>query len=184
MKNEREMLTREFVAQKLIRDAKRSMVGSALILILGFLLFGMLRVMSSFISSSVSILAYIFEIVFAAVCVFFFVRGALKMSKARHGKFSVVEEVLSKVRDERLNIWKMIFLTGRIFSVDNYEHIFEFESGKKFIINSRENTTLDATAGFSIPKDAFFTVFYNDRPEKIVWIYSSKLYDYKPADLK
>lgn len=184
MRDEREVLTREIISQKLIREAKRSMVGSVLMLLLGALALGMLHVMSLYASPSVSSIAVIAEIVldaiFVGACIFFFVRGALRMSKARHGEFSVVEDSLLDIQEDRFSLWQML-LTGRIFDRSNYVHIFKFQSGKKVVVNSDEyqNTGLDAAAKFSLPGDTFFLVFYKDSPEKIVLLYSSKIYNYK-----
>ena len=57
------------------------------------------------------------------------------------------------------------------------------ETEKEIIANSGEyrNTRLGASADFSIAGDVFYTVCYNDSPQKIVWMYSSKTYRYQVA---
>lgn len=181
MKDKREILTREIIKQKLIQEAKRSMIGAVLIFALGSLIFGMLHIVVISASRLVPLVVEsILFAIFVIAGVFFFMRGVLHVIKARHGEFSVLEDILSDVKDDRFSIWRM-FLTGRIFDQSNYEHIFTFASGKKFVANSSEykNTSLDATAKFSLLGDTFFLVYYNGAPDKIVLLYSSKLYSYK-----
>jgi len=60
----------------------------------------------------------------------------------------------------------------------------KFLSGKRFVIGSEQsrNTHLSAAAGFSLPGDAFLLVSFNAFPDKVVWIYSCKIYHYKTAE--
>ena len=178
--DERETLTRNIIFQKLLREAKRSMVGSVLFFVFGSLVLGMMYFMFVPRSKAFAMFQAVSFVILAALCLVFFVRGALRMGKANRGEFSVEKDILIDVKDNQLNVWRLL-ITGRIFSRSNYDHIFHFESGKTFVANSDEyqSTSLDATARFSLSGDPFFLVFYNDSPEKIVLLYSSKLYNYK-----
>ena len=62
-----------------------------------------------------------------------------------------------------------------------FRHIFKFKSGKIFVANAEEykNTRLDTAAEFSLRGDNFYLVFYNDSPNKIILLFSSKTYNYK-----
>ncbi len=178
--DEREILTRNIIFQKLLREAKRSMVGSVLFFAFGSFVFGMMYFMFVPRSKAFAMFQAVSFVIFTALCLLFFVRGTLRMGKAKRGAFSVTKEILTDVKEDQLNVWRLL-ITGRIFSRSNYDHIFRFESGKTFVANSDEyrSTSLDATARFSLSGDAFFLVSYNDSPEKIVLLYSTKLYDYK-----
>ena len=187
MKDEREILTREIILQKLARSAKRSMIGAFIMLVLGALMLGMLHLMSRYASPSSSDLTVIAEIAldlaFVGACVFFFARGALRMHKARRGDFSIVEDFLLEVQDDRFSLREML-LTGSLISPSNYVHVFRFQSGKRAVISSGGNqtNTLDTTARISLPGDRFILVVYNDAPEKIVLLYSTKLYTYSQGN--
>lgn len=187
MKDEREILTIEIVAQKLRREAKRSMVGALMTFIFGSIFFGLISLMVLAVSKPGSIAPTIVSsVLFSALtvyCVIILILSAIKLGKIGRGEFTVSEEVLADVKDNQLNVFRAI-ISGRHFDKDNFEHIFNFESGKTFIANSGEyrNTRLGASADFSMPGDVFYTVFYNDSPQKIVWFYSSKIYKYKSTN--
>lgn len=187
MKDEREILTRELIRQKLTHEAKRVMLTSLFTLIFGSLFIGLVYFMLLMaFSSNPALPKIITAITFTALalcCAFLTVRGALQLGKIRRGEFTVLEDVLLEVKEDRINVLRAL-ISGRIFDKDSYEHIFKFKSGKTFVANSGEyrNTRLGASAGFSMPGDVFYTVFYNDAPDKIVWFYSSKTYNCKSAD--
>ena len=63
-------------------------------------------------------------------------------------------------------------------------HVFEFKSGKKFVANVEEykNTRLGVAAQFSMAGDSFFVVSYDNSPDKIILLFSSKTYTYKDND--
>lgn len=184
MKDEKEVLTRQTIFQKLIRECKRSMVGAVLMLFFGALIFGMqyLLVIGSLptVPPAVKVIETVFIVGFVGVCAFFFLRAVLRLGKARREEFLVVEDRLENMYDERPNILRML-LTGRISNPSNYDHVFKFESGRKFTVNCGEirNSRLDTVAKFSLAGDVFYLVCYKNSPEKIVWLYASKIYDYK-----
>ena len=61
MKDERELLTREIIAEKLVWNARRSMVGALMMLVLGGILFGMLAAMRAVASPSESGIVMLFS---------------------------------------------------------------------------------------------------------------------------
>ena len=171
----------------MIYEAKRSMIGSLLMCIAGAILWGMLSLMllgaSHTTATARIILGGFFSIWFIA-CAFFFVRALFKMLKAKRGEFTVVEDVLTEIKDNQLSLMQLIIYGGRHTLFGNkahLNHIFHFQSGKIFIANVEEykNTRLGATAEFSLPGDSFYLAFYNDSPNKIVLLFSSKTYSYK-----
>ena len=106
------------------------------------------------------------------------------MIKAKRGNFTVVEDILTEVKDNQFNLIQLIMYGGRHTLLGNkahLRHVFQFESGKTFIANAEEykNTRLGVAAQFSMPGDTFFIVCYNDAPSKIILLFSSKTYTYK-----
>ncbi len=184
MKDEKEVLTRQIIFQKLIRECKRSMVGTVLMLFFGALVFGLQYLLVICSLHTVPMTVKVIEAVFFAglvgACAFFFLRAVLRLGKERQEEFLIVEDRLKAMRDERPNILRML-LTGRISSSSNYDHVFQFESGRKFVVNCGEvrNSRLDTVAKFSLEGDVFYLVCYKDSPEKIVLLFASKIYDYK-----
>ncbi len=196
MKDERELLTRELVARKLMRDSGSSVITSILLFFLASLLSGMMYALFSSLSDLLA--ALVVGIPFAAVTIvfaFFVIRDVLQRRKARHGKFSIVEDELVEMHEDRfsirqtllygnrINIWH-ILLNKRLFARSSYEHVFQFKSGKRFVANSEayQNTRLETAAQFSMPGDTFYIVTYEDAPDKIVWLYSTKIYRYQATD--
>lgn len=183
MKDKREILTRETVAQRLIWRAKRSMVGAAIVLFLSAVILGMFHVMTLYESPSPSALLTTLElaldVLMVSFCVFYLVRGALQIHWVRKGKFTVAEDILLDVKEDKISLLRVLFLTGRLFDRSNYVHVFSFLSGKQFIATSGEHHGTDAAAGFSLPGDAFFLVFFDRKPEKILLLYSARTYHYK-----
>jgi len=183
--DEREILNRNIICKKLKKEAQRSIYVYMLILILGSLLEGMMYlVLSSAGSERFGTLEKVEFIIgfgaLVAICLFFLIRALLLISKAVRGEFTVLEESLTRVEEDRLSIFQTV-LTGHPFSRANYNHIFRFDSGKTFVANCGEyqNTKIATAARFSLPGDKFFTVFYNDRPEKIILLFSAKTHNYK-----
>lgn len=185
MRDERQILTREHIYNKLIREAKRSMLGSIMMLVLGSLILGIMSFVflgaandNNF--TALTILEMILSAAFVLTCGFFFVRALWRLFKAKHGEFTVFEDTLTEIEDNKFSLWQL-FLSGNLFSQANYNHIFKFKSGKKFIANSSEfqNTHIDTAAQISLIGDHFILVYYNDVPEKVIWIYSNKIYNYK-----
>ena len=192
MKDEREILTRQLVLQKLKREAQRSMVGAFLILILGSVLFGMLSLICAVgLPKDSGILKLLPVLLFIPVfitCIFLCVRALLQMLKAQRGDFTVVKENLTEVQDNQFNLIQFltdILLLGVIYKLSgnksHIRHIFKFESGRQFIANVEEykNSRLGVSAEFSLVGDSFFLVFYNDSPNKVILLFNSKTYNYK-----
>lgn len=187
MKDEREILTRQTILKKLLYEAKRSMVGSLLMCILGAIVFGMMCLIllsPSYVTNNSKIIVGSLIAPYFIACAFFFIRALLKLFKAKRGEFTVVEDILTEVKDNEFNLIQLIIYGGRHTLLGNklhLRHVFKFKSGKKFIANAEEykNTRLSATAEFSLPGDIFFLVSYNDSPNKIILLFSSKVYSYK-----
>ena len=163
------------------------MVGSFLMCILGAVFFGMMSLIllsPSYVTTVTKIVVGILVSLYFGVCAFFFLRALLRMFKAKHGEFTVVEDVLTEVKDNQFNLIQFIMYGGRDTLLGNkahLNHIFHFQSGKTFIANAEEykNTRLSTAAQYSSHGDSFFLVFYNDSPNKIVLLFSSKTYSYK-----
>lgn len=191
MKDEREVLTRQTVVQKLKYESQRSMVGALMTLVLGGMFFGMLSLLCAFGLSAelnmLKLLPLIFYIPVLIVCAVIFARALARMLKAQRGEFTVTQECLTAVKDNQLSLMQLIVYGGIHTLLGNkahLNHVFEFESGKKFIANVEEykNTRLDTAARFSLEGDSFYLVYYNDTPDKIVLLFSSKAYNYKDND--
>ena len=182
MKDEREVLTRQIILEKLVYEAKRSMVDCLLVSFLGAVIFGMLCLIfltQPYVTTTSKVLVSLLISSYFIGCAFFFVRALLRMFKAKRGDFTVFEDVLTSVEDNKFSLIQFIFLGAR--SKYHLRHVFQFRSGKKFIANAGEyiNTRLATSAEFSLPGDVFITVFYNDAPNKIILLFTSKTYVYK-----
>ena len=187
MKDEREILTRQIILKKLVYEAKRSMVGALLICILGAIVLGMMHLSLLFfhyVSFTTKLISSILSVIYFIVCAFFFIRAILKMIKAKKGDFTVIEDVLIEINDNQLSIIQLI-LYGGIYTLfgdrSHLNHVFKFKSGKIFTANAEEykSTRLGTVAEFSLPGDTFFLVSYNSSPDKIILLFSSKIYNYK-----
>lgn len=179
MRDEREILTRALVIKKLKYEAQRSMVSAALIFFVGMILFGMLYL--SFSSPAAKISVAVFYAVPAIVCVISLIRGVLQLGKISRGEFTVSEDVLTEIEDNQLSIRQLLLYGGWHSLMGNkshLRHVFQFQSGRKFIANAEEykNARLGTAAEFSMPGDTFFLVSYNDSPDKIVLLFSGKIY--------
>jgi hypothetical protein len=187
MKDEKEILTQQIVFKKLMYEAKRSVVGCLLMCVLGAVFFGMLSLIllsPSYVTVITKIIVGILSSLYFIVCAFFFVRALLRMIKAKQGAFTVVEDVLTEIKDNQFSLIQLIIHGGFDALLGNkahLNHVFHFQSGKIFIANVEQykNTRLGTAAEFSLPGDNFFLVFYNDSPNKIVLLFSSKIYTYK-----
>lgn len=187
MKDEREILTRQTILKKLEYEAKRSMIGSLLMCILGAIVLGTLSLIllsANNVTFGTKLIVSVFNSLYFITCAFFFVRALLKLIKAKRGDFTVFEDVLKEIKDNQLSIIQLLIYGGThtLFGNKSHlNHIFQFESGKIFIANVEEykNTRLGAAAEFSLPGDSFLTVSYNDSPNKIILLFSSKTYIYK-----
>ena len=186
MKDQREAFDNGVVQRRLLNEAKRLMVGVFLFFILGGALYAywiFTTTVQPFFPAFKNAFVYMLLMAgaFVAILLFFFVRALVCMRAARRGAFSVEEDVLVEV-EEKFDLWSFLIRFGYLFTKkDCYRYIFKFESGKKFVINSAEfeHTRIGAAAEFSMPGDRFFTVFYNSKPEKLIWLYSTKTHNYK-----
>lgn len=187
MKDQREVLTRNIIQQKLIRDAKRSMMGALFAFIFGAIALWGAYLFASMSSVLVdlglsSVIPWLVALPFTANFFFILARALLRLGKARHGDFTVFEDTVEYVDANKPTIHRRLIGTGWDRNSKSYfNHIFQFTSGKKFVANSGEyaNTHLDTAAQFAMGGDTYFTVFYNDAPKRIILLYSSKFYDYK-----
>ena len=184
MRDERELLTRDIVQQKLIREAKRAIIGPVLIFLLGFLVLGLPGLLLLKMSPTFSIVFAVAFIVLAYVCLFQIKRGNKQLGNAKCGDFLITEERLTKIEDHKLSVWQIILRLNTQFPIitkDYYNHIFEFESGKKFVVNAGEykDTHIGTVAQFSQVGEELIVVSYVDSPEKIIMLFSPKIYNYK-----
>lgn len=188
MKDEREILTQQIILKKLTWETKRSIVNSLLIFLLSGLLCGTFSLLLAVgLPPNAGIVKFIPLILFMPVvmtCAFSFVRSLLRMHKANCGNFTVAEDVLTEIKDNEFSFIQLIRYGGKHTLLGNkshLRHVFQFESGKTFIANVEEykNSRLSIAAEFSIPGDRFFLVFYNDSPNKIILLFSSKTYNYR-----
>jgi len=187
MKDEREVLTKTIVQQKLIREAKRKISGATLIFLLGFIVLGLPGLLLIKLMPSLSLFAAVLGFAFcglAFVCAFQIKRESKQLGKASCGDFVIAEERLSKIEDHKLSMWQALLrfdIQFPIITKDYYEHIFEFESGKRFVVNAGEykDTHIGTVAQFSQVGDGLLVVSYIDSPEKIIMLFSPKIYNFK-----
>ena len=183
MSDQREILTRQIVSKKLTYEAKRSMVGALLISVLCAIIFGMINLLllsAHFISPTTKLVVNLLQLPVYVICAFSIVRAIINIVKIKRDAFTVVEDELVYVKDNEFSLLQLI-LYGGFGNKSHLRHIFEFKSGKKFVANVEEykNTKLGSAAQFSMPGDSFFIVFYNDSPNKIILLFSSKTHTYK-----
>ncbi len=183
-KDEREILTRQAILSKLQYEAKRSMIGSLLMCGLGLVFFGMMSLIlltPSYITVVTKLIVGVLVVLYFIACAFFFIRALLRLFKTKSGEFTVVEDILTEVKDNQFNFLQLIMYGGGLGNKAHLRHVFQFKSGKMFIANVEEykNSRLGAAAEFSLPGDTFLLVFYNDNPNKIILLFSSKIYAYK-----
>ena len=97
MKDEREFLTKDIVQQKLIREAKRTIIGPVLIWLLGFIVLGLPGLL---LIEMIPIFASIFGFSFiglSLVCLFQIKRGSKQLGEAHSGDFLIAQERLTKI---------------------------------------------------------------------------------------
>lgn len=181
MPDERDVLTRPIITKKLQREAKRSMIGAALMCLMGVVFGGALLLLdfSSSTAAAGDALIGVWIALWGLGCLVFFVRALLRMCKAGRGAFTVVEEALTEVKDHQFSLWQLILYGGWDILLGNKSHLyheFRFESGKTFIANAEEfrNTRLGTAAEFSLSGDRFYLVTYDDRPNKIILLFSAR----------
>ena len=187
MRDEREILTRQIVSKKLTYEAKRSMGGALLISILCAIIFGMINLLllsAHYVSPITRLAVNLLQLPVYVICAFFIVRAIINIVKIKRDAFTVVEDELVYVKDNEFSLLQLILYGGQHTLSRNkshLRHVFEFKSGKKFVANVEEykNTRLGVAAQFSMPRDTFFIVCYNDAPSKIILLFSSKTHTYK-----
>ncbi len=190
MKDEREILTRDIIQQKLIREAKRRAIGSALILFPILVAFGLMYLLAIATTSPTSFPAILLLVVLVGVVIIFgidILRGTIQLHKARKGNFSIAVESLVKMEDFKFSIWQFLLRFDLRFPILSlirrpyYNHIFTFENGKKFVANAYdyEKTHINTAAQISNDGDKMIVVVYNDTPEHIIMLFSTKIYNYK-----
>ena len=183
MKDEREVLTKARIGEKLARDGKRAAVGAVLMLLLGAIVLGLLHLMLAVKNpppSQWTVAAEIaLDVLYFGACLFVLVRGVIRTVRAKRGAFTVKEDILVSVEEDKFSL-KGFLMATRAFDRSNFVHVFHFLSGKKMVASSEEfrNSSVDTAARFSLPGDVFFLVFYDASPDKTVMIYSAKLYRY------
>lgn len=190
MKDERELLTKAIVQQKLIREAKRTIIGNALLLLLGVFVYGVmfsLLLIPSWNAKLFLIFIAVPFVLLSIIPLIHIVKGSVQLGKARRGEFSIVEDRLTKMEDHKFRFWRFLLrfdLRAPVMSFIRkpyYEHVFHFASGKQFVIDAYEyeNTHMGTVAQFSQAGDKLIVAFYNDTPEHIVMLFSPKIYHYK-----
>lgn len=179
MKDEREILTRQSIQKKLIYEAQRSWVASLLMCFLGAIVYGFMFLLSHEIFAA-KLIVCIFAALNFIVCAFFFVRAISRMIRAKHGNFTIVEDVLTEIKDNEFSMIQFLLYGGWHSFLGNnkshLKHVFKFQSGKIFIANVEEykHTRLHSAAEFSLAGDVFYLVFYNNSPNKIILLFTSK----------
>ena len=130
MKDEREILTRQSIQKKLIYEAHRSLVGSLLMCFLGAIVYGFMFLLSHEIFAA-KLIVSIFASLYFIVCAFFFVRAILRMIRAKHGNFTIVEDVLTEIKDNEFSMIQFLLYGGRHSFLGNkshLNHVFKFQS--------------------------------------------------------
>ena len=190
MKDEREILTRDIIQKKLIQKTKYAITGAALILIPVSIVFALLYLLSCGITSPTSFPSVFLLVAFAGFAIIFgidMVRGAIYLGKARRGEFSITQESLVKMEDHKFSFWQFLLRFDLQYPIRSlihrpyFNHIFEFESGKKYVVNADEykETHINTAAQISHVGETLIVVCYNDTPEHIVTLFSPKVYQYK-----
>lgn len=190
MIDEREFLTRDIIQQKMIREAKRVIIGHVLLLLFGVFVYGVMFLLLLMPSWDAKLFLIFIAVPFALLAIIPVIRiakGVVQLGKARSGAFSVAVDSLIKMEDCKFSFWKFLLRFDvrtpvmSFISKPYYEHVFQFESGKKFVIDAYEygNTHMGTVAQFSQKGDKLIVVFYDDAPEDIVMLFSPKIYNYK-----
>ena len=190
MKDEREILTRDIIQQKLIYEAKHLIIGATLLLIPISIAFGLLYLLACVTTSPNSFLSIFLLVAIIGAAIIFgidIIRGAIRLCKAHQGEFTIVEENLIKMEAFKFSFWQLFLRFDFWFPILSlihrpyFNHIFEFESGRKYIVNADEykDAHVNTAAQISQVGDTLLVVSYNYNPRKVIRIFSSKIYHYK-----
>ena len=190
MKDTREILTRDILQQKLIQEAKRLIIGATLLLVPISIILGLTYLVVCYSTSPNSFLSIFLLVAIIDAAIIFgidIIRGAIRLCKARQGEFTIVEENLIKMEAFKFSFWQLFLRFDLRFPILSlihrpyFNHIFEFESGRKYIVNADEykDAHVNTAAQISQVGDTLLVVSYNDNPRKIIRIFSSKIYHYK-----
>ena len=190
MKDTREILTRDILQQKLIQEAKHLIIGATLLLVPISIILGLTYLVVCYSTSPNSFLSIFLLVAIIDAAIIFgidIIRGAIRLCKARQGEFTIVEENLIKMEAFKFSFWQLFLRFDLRFPILSlihrpyFNHIFEFESGRKYIVNADEykDAHVNTAAQISQVGDTLLVVSYNDNPRKIIRIFSSKIYHYK-----
>ena len=190
MKDTREILTRDILQQKLIQEAKHLIIGATLLLVPISIILGLTYLVVCYSTSPNSFLSIFLLVAIIGAAIIFgidIIRGAIRLCKARQGEFTIVEENLIKMEAFKFSFWQLFLRFDFRFPILSlihrpyFNHIFEFESGRKYIVNADEykDAHVNTAAQISQVGDTLLVVSYNDNPRKIITIFSSKIYHYK-----
>ena len=192
MKDERELLTKSKIAEQLAWEVQRTILSAAILCVITSLLLPLLcRLLMMLLESKApGALAWLAALPGLILFTISVTRSLMQLGKARRGEFLVVEDVLTDVQADRLNrrraflygdssLWNRV-LFGRWYDLSCYEHIFSFQSGRRYIATAQEyqGSRLETVADFSLPGDTFILAVYEDAPQKIVLLFSAKIYRY------
>lgn len=190
MKDNREILTRDILQQKLIQEAKHLIIGATLLLVPISIILGLTYLVVCYSTSPNSFLSIFLLVAIIGATIIFgidIIRGAIRLCKARQGEFTIVEENLIKMEAFKFSFWQLFLRFDLRFPILSlihrpyFNHIFEFESGRKYIVNADEykDAHVNTAAQISQVGDTLLVVSYNDNPRKVIRIFSSKIYHYK-----
>ena len=190
MKDNREILTRDILQQKLIQEAKHLIIGATLLLVPISIILGLTYLVVCYSTSPNSFPSIFLLVAIIGAAIIFgidIIRGAIRLCKARRGEFTIVEENLIKMEAFKFSFWQLFLRFDLRFPILSlihrpyFNHIFEFESGRKYIVNADEykDAHVNTAAQISQVGDTLLVVSYNDNPRKVIRIFSSKIYHYK-----
>ena len=190
MKDTREILTRDILQQKLIQEAKHLIIGATLLLVPISIILGLTYLVVCYSTSPNSFPSIFLLVAIIGATIIFgidIIRGAIQLCKARQGEFSIAEESLIKIEAFKFSFWQLFLRFDLRFPILSlihrpyFNHIFEFESGRKYIVNADEykDAHVNTAAQISQVGDTLLVVSYNDNPQKVIRIFSSKIYHYK-----
>lgn len=190
MKDNREILTRDILQQKLIQEAKHLIIGATLLMVPISIILGLTYLVVCYSTSPNSFPSIFLLVAIIGAAIIFgidIIRGAIRLYKARQGEFTIVEENLIKMEAFKFSFWQLFLRFDLRFPILSlihrpyFNHIFEFESGRKYIVNADEykDAHVNTAAQISQVGDTLLVVSYNDNPRKVIRIFSSKIYHYK-----
>ena len=190
MKENREILTRDILQQKLIQGAKHLIIGATLLLVPISIVLGLTYLVVCYSTSPNSFPSIFLLVAIIGTAIIFgidIIRGAIQLCKARQGEFSIAEESLIKIEAFKFSFWQFFLRFDLQFPILSlihrpyFNHIFEFESGRKYIVNADEykETHVNTVAQIAQVGDTMLVVSYNNNPRKIIKIFSPQIYHYK-----